>query len=561
MLPARGAAAAAAGQAAGVVPLHQKPGTRTTTTITARARRRQQPQQQQQQQQQQSRSIITASGRRRTVCCALWGSSSSNDSSNNGGGDGDDGGVGPFNGVPPKRSRHAHNSGRRSAEAERRGRALLDYAMGVKPSAMDEFAASAPAAVVGAMRATCANMLGTLPPAYFEVRVLTEPQTLAHLFFSAAMTGWMFRNAALRLELRSALAGAALDASPPALPQAGAASASAAGPLGAPPSLQASQRGGQGPTGAAASAPSAAAAAGPTTPPAPAAAVAAAATAGAPPAAYWSPALHAQYAPGAQKHRVEGDVLLWHNERGVERLAAAGYMEALEGEVARLRAALAGAGAGTQGAGTGARAAAAAAAAALAFEGGGAGAGPFGPASVVAPAAAVGGGGEPAALQVFPPMPAGGGAAAGGAAGAGGGGGAAAPFAGGNPLLEYLRALDPASLKDLTAGIGDGAAAAVDAFVARMLGVASARDGDALRRCGPSECSAAELGRALFWLMVVGYTLRSLEMRLDMGGVSGAGGGGEAGGGGLRLSALLPGGGGGGGMPFARREGWKWPSL
>jgi hypothetical protein len=52
----------------------------------------------------------------------------------------------------------------------------------------------------------------------------------------------------------------------------------------------------------------------------------------------------------------------------------------------------------------------------------------------------------------------------------------------------------------------------MDVFIQRLLGTS---DKDQLRRT-PSECSAQELGRLLFWLMVVGYTLRSMEVRLDM---------------------------------------------
>jgi hypothetical protein len=342
------------------------------------------------------------------------------------------------------------------------------------------------------MRATVQSMLGTLPPAYFEVRVLTEPQTLAHLFFSAAMTGWMFRNCVLRLELRSALAGAALDASPPSssLPAAADDAATTPEEQQQADSTSSSSSSSSSPT--------------------------------------WSPAVAEQYAPGAQKDRVAGEVLLWHLQREeVERVAAADYIEALEGEVARLRRALADA----QGAGRAGDQAARAAAALLVVGSGEEG----GPQGVLAPAAAVGGGGPPAALQVVPPRN-----------NAVSSPSSSSSHLGTNPLLDYLRALDPKTLSDLTAGIGDGAAAAVDAFVARMLGVSSARDGDALRRCDPSECSAAELGRALYWLMVVGYTLRSLEMQLDLEGV--AGGGLDASGLGAALSPLRRDGG-----------GWKWP--
>lgn len=57
--------------------------------------------------------------------------------------------------------------------------------------------------VVDAMRETIARMLGTLPPQFFQVTVSTSSaEDLAQLFYSVMMTGYMFRNAQCRLELR-----------------------------------------------------------------------------------------------------------------------------------------------------------------------------------------------------------------------------------------------------------------------------------------------------------------------------------------------------------------------
>ena len=53
------------------------------------------------------------------------------------------------------------------------------------------------------MRETIARMLGTLPPQFFQVTVSTRScDDLAQLFYSVMMTGYMFRNAQYRLELR-----------------------------------------------------------------------------------------------------------------------------------------------------------------------------------------------------------------------------------------------------------------------------------------------------------------------------------------------------------------------
>jgi len=43
------------------------------------------------------------------------------------------------------------------------------------------------------------------------------------------------------------------------------------------------------------------------------------------------------YAPGVQKSKVQGEVLRWHNEHGLERIEASMYMEQLEQQVAVLK--------------------------------------------------------------------------------------------------------------------------------------------------------------------------------------------------------------------------------
>lgn len=81
-----------------------------------------------------------------------------------------------------------------------------------------------------------------------------------------------------------------------------------------------------------------------------------------------------------------------------------------------------------------------------------------------------------------------------------------------NELLDYLRALEPSALTELTSSAGNDVAGVMDAFVQRLMGT---RDKEHLRRA-ESECNAQELGKLMFWLMVVGYTLRSMEARFDM---------------------------------------------
>jgi len=53
---------------------------------------------------------------------------------------------------------------------------------------------------------------------------------------------------------------------------------------------------------------------------------------------------------------------------------------------------------------------------------------------------------------------------------------------------------------------------AIDAFVARLIGTS---DPGALRSMS-SDFSINELSKVLLWLLVVGYSLRTAEMQMDM---------------------------------------------
>ncbi|KAK9787264.1 hypothetical protein WJX73_002695 [Symbiochloris irregularis] len=166
-------------------------------------------------------------------------------------------------------------------QAEDRRRFLLKYVQEVEPELMEQFGEVAPFQVVDAMRETLARMLGTLPPQFFQVTVSTRnSEDLAQLFYSVMMTGYMFRNAQYRLELRRKLAYASVD---------GVASGEEGRHL-------------------------------------PAAAVANKAM-----------TEEQNYAAGSQKHRVVGDVVRWRHDTGAETMSAAQYIESLESEVQVLR--------------------------------------------------------------------------------------------------------------------------------------------------------------------------------------------------------------------------------
>jgi hypothetical protein len=188
-----------------------------------------------------------------------------------------------------------------------------------------------------------------------------------------------------------------------------------------------------------------------------------------------------QYAPGVQKSRVKGEVLLWHKEKGLEEMPAAAYIELLEAEVLRLR-----------------RAAEA----------------PKPPRG--APRL------PPAAAWGLDPFDA---AAAAGSddrplpqlhdARRAGQALALRPAEDRNALLEFIRALEPTTVGELTGCATAETTAAMDAFVERLLGLGGGADRDALRRVA-SETKASEMRQLLFWLMVVGWKLRALEMQIEL---------------------------------------------
>ena len=85
---------------------------------------------------------------------------------------------------------------------QRRETLLLRYVREVEPKVMEDFHEHTPPEVIDAMRTTITNLLGSLPPQYFRVTVNTVGEHLAHLMYSFLMTGYMFRSAQFRLELK-----------------------------------------------------------------------------------------------------------------------------------------------------------------------------------------------------------------------------------------------------------------------------------------------------------------------------------------------------------------------
>ncbi|GIL49247.1 hypothetical protein Vafri_5329 [Volvox africanus] len=206
---------------------------------------------------------------------------------------------------------------------EERRQALLRYVQEVQPHSVTQFAEQTHPVVVQAMRQTVLNVVGSLPPQYFSVRISTMAESLAQLMLSIMTTGYMLRSAQFRLELQKSLKQL------PARSTTAAASQSAVGAAAVPPAASL--------TPALAFSPTDQGAEGGAMEPS-SSGLTAQETAG-PGAAFLYDGEGSPYAPGVQKKDVEGEVLRWHLARGeVERLAVADYIELLEREVAVLRA-------------------------------------------------------------------------------------------------------------------------------------------------------------------------------------------------------------------------------
>ncbi|KAK7311012.1 hypothetical protein RJT34_08859 [Clitoria ternatea] len=81
-----------------------------------------------------------------------------------------------------------------------------------------------------------------------------------------------------------------------------------------------------------------------------------------------------------------------------------------------------------------------------------------------------------------------------------------------NELLEYLKSLEPRNLKELTSSAGEDVVLAMNTFIKRLLAVSDPSQ----MKTSMTETSASELAKLLYWLMVVGYSIRNIEVRFDM---------------------------------------------
>ena len=81
-----------------------------------------------------------------------------------------------------------------------------------------------------------------------------------------------------------------------------------------------------------------------------------------------------------------------------------------------------------------------------------------------------------------------------------------------NELLETIRQMEPSNLAELTARASADVLEAMEVFVTRLMG---GLEGDGLAFSRGS-LAGPELARILYWLLIVGYSLRTLEVRFDL---------------------------------------------
>ena len=82
-----------------------------------------------------------------------------------------------------------------------------------------------------------------------------------------------------------------------------------------------------------------------------------------------------------------------------------------------------------------------------------------------------------------------------------------------NYLLEYLQKLEPTNVREMTSGAGEEVIEAMNAFIKRLVG--TDYDSEELKGI-ESKSTSVEMARLLYWLLIVGYSLRTIEVREEL---------------------------------------------
>lgn len=79
-------------------------------------------------------------------------------------------------------------------------------------------------------------------------------------------------------------------------------------------------------------------------------------------------------------------------------------------------------------------------------------------------------------------------------------------------MLRYIRRMEPENLRELTSNISPDTLEAMNEFTKRLLGTNDTTE----LATTTTEITNTELSRMMYWVMVVGYSLRTMEVKFEM---------------------------------------------
>ena len=304
---------------------------------------------------------------------------------------------------------------------------MLDFVNELMPSTDLLSHLELPPTSIVAIRQTVNNLIGTLPPEYFQITISSREENLAQLMYSVLMTGYMFCNAHHRLELAKRLDMAS--------PRGGTYVQHLGNPEGERPRgflpdvtlVKKRKSDGEGESLSESTDDE---------------------------SVDYEGQDAGVLAAGTQKIGVQGDILRWHYEHGVQQVTAEEYIQQLEEEIAALRKELA----------------------------------------------------SSRRLDAVPQL----GKYVIGETNAAD---TVERDAMESEILAFLKTLSPERVSELTDCASTDVMQAMNALVERLIG---SEDNGGIWISNRSECTSSELGQILCWLMAIGHELRDLEIRTSL---------------------------------------------
>lgn len=331
--------------------------------------------------------------------------------------------------------------------------ALLEFVNRLSPATHRISEPSVPKMSIVAIRQTVGNLIGTLPAEYFEITISSREENLMQLMYSVLMTGYMFCNAHHRLELAKRLE----TASPRGFGRRNSgmhpqeiSPAQGDGMRGFLPDVR--KRGEDSHDGE--------------------------------DDGEYVGQDAGVYAAGTQKIGIQGEVLRWHFEHGVQQISAVDYIEQLEQEVASLRTELSKRSDSEESTSSDeTRDTTEDALARLAYY------------TRNQNHLPIGGNEIPKGFQVEEDPS------------------SVLAEELDSELLAHLKSLSSEQVAELTECASADVMESMNCLVERLVG----KDEDGIWKGGrKAQCTSAELGEILFWLMGVGHQLRDMEIRLSL---------------------------------------------